>query len=152
MKGEEIRILSGPNKDCEGWLDASNISKHARKVNIIVEDPNAPMGLRRTWAKKCNVGPKRNIHDSYWQALLYCAPDVEHKINTLAVDLAECQLDDIDAATGYLAIKFKEAVKDMRLDEKKGAKVLVWLTRHKPRKRSAQGEPKRGDPMEGTEV
>ena len=152
MKGEEIRILSGPNKGCEGWFDAGNVSKHKRKVNIIVPDPDAPQGLRKTWAKKSNVGPRRDIHSSYWQALLYCAPDVENKINTLAVDLAECQLDDIEEATSYLVFKFKEAVKDMNLDQEKGAKVSVRLIRHEPRKRGAQGEPERGDPMEGTDV
>ena len=108
-----------------------------RKVNIIVEDPKAPGGFWKTWAKKVNVGPRRNIHGSYWEALLNCAPDVENKINTLAVDLAECQLDNIKEATDYLVKKFTKAVEDMEFDQKMGAKITIRLISHEPKKRPA---------------
>ena len=144
-KGEEIRIIQGANVGREGWLDAANISRDPRKVNVIVD---TDAGLKKTWAKKANVGPKRSIHKSYWEALLYCAPDVENKMNTLAVDLAECQLDDIEHATNYLTKKFEEAVGDLGEAQRRGAKVSIRLITHEPKKRAATQPATRGDPME----
>ena len=104
-------------------------------------------GYVATWAKKKNVGPVRSIHQSYWEALLYCAPDVEQKMNKLAEDLVKCQLKDIKDATDYLEVEFKDQ-KDIMKEKIRKGKVKVRHIIHGPNKRSAERELDRGNPMD----
>ena len=147
IRGVPIRIIGGKNKGHKGWLNAGNPSSEKGTINIIVDLTHKNKGYVATWAKKKNVGPVRSIHQSYWEALLYCAPDVEQKMNELAEDLVECQLKDIKDATDYLEVEFREQKEIMKEKIGKG-KVKVRHIIHEPKKRSAEREPDRGDPME----
>ena len=107
--GDQIRILSGKNRGHEGWLDLGDPNLHPDRVNIIVDlGKNKWM---KTWAKQCNVGPIRSVQKTYWEAVLRCAPDIELKLNTLADDLAECRITNINEVTAYLVDGFKRSVK-----------------------------------------
>ena len=146
--GEPIRIIGGKNKGHRGWLNAGNPSSNKRIVNIIVDLTSKGGGYKATWAKTTNVGPLRNIHTSYWEALLYCAPDVEQKMNEVAADLAESQLRDINNATKYHEEQFKKE-KYIMMEMIGKSKLKVRPIIYEPRKRGAEGEAVRGDPMEG---
>ena len=87
--GEPICIIGGKNKGHKGWFNAGNPSLNKRTANIIVDLTKKGEGYKATWAKTTNVGPVRNIHSTYWEALLYCAPNVEQKMNEVAADLAD---------------------------------------------------------------
>ena len=147
--GEPIRIIGGKNKEHNGWLNASSISSNPSVVNIIVDLSHKGMGYKATWAKKKNIGPVRNIHGSYWEALLCCGPSAERKLNDAASELVECQIrdEDIKDATDYLENQIK-AEKEIMKQMIKMGKAKVRPITHEPRKRRAGDEAEHGDPME----
>ena len=89
-----------------------------------------------------------NIHGSYWEALLCCRPAAERKMNDVASELVKCQIwdEDIKDATDYLEKQIKIEQKIMKEMVKTGRAKVRPIT-HEPRKRSAEGEAERGDPM-----
>ena len=147
IRGKPIQIIGGKNKGHKGWFNAGNPLLDKATVKYIIDLTHKNKGYQATWAKKKNIGPVRSIHQSYWEALLHCAPNVEQKMNKLAEDLVECQLRDIKDATDYLEKEFKEQKEIMREKIGKG-KVKVCHIIHEPNKQIAERKPNRSDPMD----
>ena len=145
--GEPIRIIGGKNKDHNGWLNAGSISSDPSVVNIIVDLSHQGLGYKASWAKKKNVGPVRNIHGSYWEALLCCRSAAKRKMNDVACELVECQIRDVKDATDYLE-KQVEKERGIMKEMMKLGKAKVRPIMHEPRKRGAEDKAEQGDPME----
>ena len=150
-KGVRIRYLHGKNAKFPrgGWIDKGRTHHREDRIFILV-DLGEGM-IFPTWALKKNIGPIRSLDDTYWQAVLAGCPDIELKMNTLAMDLAECQLDDFKPAADYMEERFKDSV---RIQDALGSKARVRRIKYKGKrgeKRQMTREAARGDHMEEEE-
>ena len=155
-KGEPFCFVggkNGPPKNLRGWIDTGKKHTTADRIWLLVEKRDGT--IEPTWALKKNIGPIRSINRTYWEAILAGCPDIELKMNCLAVDLAECQVQSFQPAAVYMEKRFKESVETL---DKMGSKAKVRRIKHEPQpqlagaKRGAESDPERGDAMEMDEL